>query len=502
MDDPGTWHGCLALDIKDKAFISRAYYQDSTLISLVEAASIILDCPSEKLLKNLGSFAISNLFSSAYGPLLRSQGSTLRQWLSNLNAMHDHFQKSFSDATKFCPPVFWCEDCKEEEGSLLLHYFSHRGTLFVPMVVAMVERLASHHFEVNIKTTQIALQNEAGSEQTSWRISAVDKSLSWKLSTTFSNEETATEPPTRLGDSKVTTCPFTGKHLKAKTKKGEQMSFPRSKKLSASPEAQSASQRRASVTFGEKPTAKSKHLISAPKHSSERGDSEGISMKLLREVFPFHVIVDREFRIHQVGLSLPQVLQSEAEKLRGMHMREIFKITRPVTGFTWEWQSLNSLFDHHFFLSPIIPGMRDNGRDDNVNFKAAMLALAKDKVMFSLCPNVKNLQQLNDMGLTLSDLSLVTSERDAIFLGEYVAQEAVKTNSLDKISKDLKSEQVSFNIQGSSIPKEHFLRCGLYQTPIDCRRSTETFYHTFVQHVAKKSRRRPPHGKDCGTPIS
>eukprot|EP00980_Cylindrotheca_fusiformis_P005908 scaffold1245_cov109-Cylindrotheca_fusiformis.AAC.3 len=435
------WHaakeraGC---DVKDNAFVTRQYYQFHTLIGLVEAVADLLHCTTEKVLKDYGKHTITYLYSSEYEAILRSQGSTLRQCLSNLNAMHDHIQKSFSEVDKFSPPVFWCEDAQEEEESIVLHYYSHRGPFFVPMVVGMVEELASHHFEVAIIMEQTALQDKAGSEKTTWRLSAVDKSLSWKLAQVFSNEEPVAESPVNYGHAKMVQCPFSGKQLTPQHMK-EMKSCPHSAKPSVPP-IPTANNRTRSVSFAEK-QADAKSEIVLPKYSDERGNFNGISMDLLRQVFPFHVVVDHDFKIQQVGVNLPQVLEREAEKVMGMHIQDVFKITRPVTGFTWEWRSMNNLFDQNFFMSPVLAGMSDKRREQEVEFKAAMLTLSEDKVMFSLCPDVKNLQHLNDMGLTLSDLSLVTSQRDAVFLGEYVAQEALKTNSLDKLSKDLKSEQ-------------------------------------------------------------
>eukprot|EP00980_Cylindrotheca_fusiformis_P018896 scaffold6315_cov116-Cylindrotheca_fusiformis.AAC.7 len=448
------WHsakkkaGC---DVSDNAFITRQYYELNILLRLIEAAADLLECTTEQVLMDYGRFMIPHLFSSEYGALLRSQGLTLLQFLSNLNAMHAHFQKSFSDDAKYSPPVFWCEDSQEEEEySIILHYYSHRGKIFVPMVVGMVEALASHHFKVPIIMQQTALQSEDRSGKTSWRIIARDKSLGWKLSQRALDEELVPESPVNFvalspmnfEDIKISKCPFSGRQLTEKLKK-EMKACPNSAKASTTPVRNT--KRRASVSFAEeKVVAKSE--IAHPKYSDERGDFDGISMDLLKEVFPFHVVVDHDFKIQQVGVNLPNVLEREAEKVLGMHIQDVFEITSHVTGMTWEWRSMNNLFDQHFFMSPILSGtsdVPDSRREQEVHFKAAMLTLSKDKVMFSLCPDVKNLQHLNDMGLTLSDLSLVTSQRDAVFLAEYVAQEAIKTNSLDKLSKDLKSEQVS-----------------------------------------------------------
>lgn len=423
VDDYGieAWHdakktaGC---DMKDNAFVTRELYNFDTLVDLVTAASILLHSPAEKILQDYGTYIVGYLFSKEYGALLRCQGSTLRQWLSHLNAMHDHFQKSFPDGDKFCPPVFWCGDCNLEEGCIMLNYFSHRGTIFVPMVVGIVEEIASYHFKVDIKMDRLALQDEDGSKFTTWRISALDKSQRWKLSPKVPNPngEMAKECPMNFKDMNITKCPFTGKKLRdeKEEKKEEAASCPYSQSKSVE--------------------------ATLPQPSVAATAAEGISMERLREVFPFHVIVDRNFKILQVGMNLPQVLETTDKDLQGVHIQDVFKITRPDMAFSWDWQSMNSLCDQNFFVSPTMKGETSV---QNVNFKASMLTLSKDKVMYSLCPHVNNLQHLNDIGLTLSDLSLVTSQRDAVFLGEYVSQESTKTNTLDKISKDLKSEQVS-----------------------------------------------------------
>eukprot|EP00980_Cylindrotheca_fusiformis_P018898 scaffold6315_cov116-Cylindrotheca_fusiformis.AAC.9 len=438
VDDHGidTWHaakekaGC---DVNDNTFITRQSYQFRTLIGLVDAVSGLQHCTTEEVLKDYGKHTITYLYSSGYETILRSQGSTLRQCLSNLNAMHDHIPKSLCEVDESSQPVFWCEDALEED-SIILHYYSHHGPFFVPMVVGMVEELASHHFEVAIIMEQIAVQDKAGSEKTSWKLSAVDERHRWKLTGRLSNEELAPQNPINL----VARSPFSDKQITGQLLEEAMTPCPPSAKVSTTPVP--TTKRRSSVSSDQKQAVVTSEIV-LPKYSDERGDFNGLSMDLLKQVFPFHVVVDHDFKIQQVGVNLPQVLESEAEKVMGMHIQDIFKITRPVTGFTWEWRSMNNLFDQNFFMSPILAGVGGTRKGQEVEFKTAMLTLSKHKVMFSLCPDVKSIQHLNDMGLTLSDLSLVTSQRDAVFLGEYIAQEAVKTNSLDKLSKDLKSEQ-------------------------------------------------------------
>jgi guanylate cyclase soluble subunit beta len=214
-----TWHmikekaGC---EIKDQSFLRRAYYQDENLIDIIVAASELLSTSVPDILEAFGHYVIMHHFANGYDDLLRCQGSTLRQWLSNLNAMHDHVQMSFP-GENFIAPIFWCEDCDQVEGSILLHYYSLRGTLLVHMVVGIVEQLASYHFEVQVKMHRLALQDEDGSSITTWQITAVDETQSWKLSPKVNGEGCEIDPVSFDGVVMPSKCPFSGRALKKST---------------------------------------------------------------------------------------------------------------------------------------------------------------------------------------------------------------------------------------------------------------------------------------------
>eukprot|EP00980_Cylindrotheca_fusiformis_P006388 scaffold1362_cov125-Cylindrotheca_fusiformis.AAC.11 len=90
-----------------------------------------------------------------------------------------------------------------------------------------------------------------------------------------------------------------------------------------------------------------------------------------------------------------------------------------------------------------------------IRFKASMFHVSSGGVMFSLSPDVQNVAELNHMGLTLSDLPLQSSQRDAVFLGEYVTQEVDKAHKLDKLSKKLASEMnLSNALLNNMLPKK------------------------------------------------
>ena len=110
--------------------------------------------------------------------LLQTKGSTLRLWLSNLNAMHDHLQSAMPSGSF---PVFWCENCETTAGSIILHYYSTRGALLSGVVVGITKEVAKTYFDVEVTMIKLATQDVEGSQCTTWRITSVDPKLKYKL---------------------------------------------------------------------------------------------------------------------------------------------------------------------------------------------------------------------------------------------------------------------------------------------------------------------------------
>ena len=175
------WHaikeaaGC---PVKDHGFEQHGHYPDSATVDIVVAAAEALSVTVDDVLELFGQFFLEYTIEKGYDNLLRCQGSTLRLWLSNLNAMHDHLQSSLP-AGNF--PVFWCENCTTEEGSIILHYYSVRGALLSSVVVGITKEVAKTYFDIEIRMDKLATQGEDGSECTTWRISSVDPEKHYKL---------------------------------------------------------------------------------------------------------------------------------------------------------------------------------------------------------------------------------------------------------------------------------------------------------------------------------
>ena len=164
--------------VKDYGFEQHGHYPDSATVDIVVAAAAALNVTVDYVLELFGQFFLQYTIDKGYDNLLRCQGSTLRLWLSNLNAMHDHLQSSMPTGSF---PVFWCENCETNKGSIILHYYSVRGALLGGVVVGITKEVAKTYFDVEVNMVKLATQGEEGSECSTWRISATDPKKKHKL---------------------------------------------------------------------------------------------------------------------------------------------------------------------------------------------------------------------------------------------------------------------------------------------------------------------------------
>ena len=167
-----------------------------------------------------------------------------------------------------------------------------------------------------------------------------------------------------------------------------------------------------------------------------------ISGRQMKKIFPYHIVVDETFEIIQVGSSLPALLERQESELLGQKIQDVLSITKPVLG-TWDWKSLRKLEDQTFFLVPV------HDKLHHVKLKANLVKISDPdetfQAMIVLSPDVKNVKELRDMKLTMSDLPLHSFQRDAVFLGEHIVSEVKSSHKLDRLSKRLRHEQALSN---------------------------------------------------------
>lgn len=164
-----------------------------------------------------------------------------------------------------------------------------------------------------------------------------------------------------------------------------------------------------------------------------------ISGRQMKKIFPYHIVVDNMFEIIQVGASLPHLMeQTKEDFFLGKHIKELFVISKPIMG-SWDWKTLKKLEDQTFFVDPVEFSLH------HVKLKANIVRISDPgeefQVMFVLSPDVKNVQELSAMQLTMSDLPLHSFQRDAVFLGEHIVSEVQSAHKLEKLSRKLMHEE-------------------------------------------------------------
>ena len=102
------------------------------------------------------------IIQEGYENLLCSQGSTLKDWMVNINAIHQHLQTTFP--TKMIMPEFWCQ--KNQNGSLTLYYYSSRGNCLSQLAVGLISEVAKFQFQLIIQMEMLTKQGIDGSKFT------------------------------------------------------------------------------------------------------------------------------------------------------------------------------------------------------------------------------------------------------------------------------------------------------------------------------------------------
>jgi hypothetical protein len=125
-----------AAGVPDDDFISMEGYDDCVTYRLVAAVSEELSMPPEEVLEAFGKYWLQYTGDEGYGALMESAGSTLPEFLSNLDLLHSRVKLTFSNLV---PPRFSVDE--QGEGHLILHYYSEREGL-EPLVVGLLKGLA------------------------------------------------------------------------------------------------------------------------------------------------------------------------------------------------------------------------------------------------------------------------------------------------------------------------------------------------------------------------
>lgn len=145
--------------INVEAFVSMESYSDDVTYQLVGAASEVLNIPAEQVLITFGEYWTLYTAREGYGELLRMSGSTLPEFLLNLDNMHARVGLLYPELK---PPSFQCAEMTEE--GMLLHYRSHRAGMS-PLVIGLLQGL-SKMFATPLNIKHISHEEDQGMHDT------------------------------------------------------------------------------------------------------------------------------------------------------------------------------------------------------------------------------------------------------------------------------------------------------------------------------------------------
>lgn len=142
--------------LEEEEFVRMSAYPDDITYALVGAATEVLGLSAEDILIAFGRHWVLFTAKEGYGDLLDLAGDRFVDFLHQLDDMHTRVQLSFPELR---PPSFTCEE--RDDGSIRLHYHSHRAGL-ASLVVGMLHGLAERfHISIEIEHTPCEVETGA-----------------------------------------------------------------------------------------------------------------------------------------------------------------------------------------------------------------------------------------------------------------------------------------------------------------------------------------------------
>ncbi|XP_076447120.1 guanylate cyclase soluble subunit beta-1-like [Babylonia areolata] len=179
-----------------------------------------------------------------------------------------------------------------------------------------------------------------------------------------------------------------------------------------------------------------------------------ISPATFCSAFPFHVMFDRQLRVHQAGTSITRVIPALGQQCL---VTDLFEMIRPHMDL--DFSLILSHINTVYVLATKVGVLSTDGhqhhhvvkdRDTSVmRLKGQMIYVAEsDSILFLCSPSVTSLDDLSQRGLFLSDIPLHDATRDLVLLSEHFEAEyrlaqklEVLTEQLTRTYKELEDEK-------------------------------------------------------------
>ncbi|EDW99186.2 guanylate cyclase soluble subunit beta-1 [Drosophila yakuba] len=487
--------------IKKKAMVSmegqflvRQIYDDEITYNLIGAAVEILNIPADDILELFGKTFFEFCQDSGYDKILQVLGATPRDFLQNLDALHDHLGTLYPGMRA---PSF---RCTEKDGELLLHYYSERPGL-EHIVIGIVKAVASklHGVEVEIdivkrkgepideaeKERAIARENQQlledavattttgsatvvlapstdaernnnhnGSSNGSSNNGMANNGNAVNVNNNNDGQQIASETDPSIA---LSTCPIAQDSFDCDGDK-EQKCLRLLKNKSDDIERYDHVQfliREINVAAKSQVDAKKDEV---PDDMEFLCEAPLISPATFCKVFPFHLMFDRQMKIVQAGKAVSRVIPRVAEE--NCSLIEVVEAIRPHLQLNFE--NILSHINTIYVLQTRQGAMSSRHEQRFLRLKGQMMYIPEtDRILFQCYPSVMNLDDLTKKGLYISDVPLHDAARDLVLLSEKFEAEYKLTKNLEMLTdklqqtfRDLESEkQKTDRLLYSVLPK-------------------------------------------------
>ncbi len=128
-------------EVPVESFARMDPYPDELTYRMVAAASEVLGMSPDDVLVAFGKYWVLFTGREGYGPMFAAAGSSLREFLFNLDNLHARVGQNLA---QLVPPSFSFDSL--DGGRLRMHYYSERKGL-CPMVKGLVMGLSEHFKE-------------------------------------------------------------------------------------------------------------------------------------------------------------------------------------------------------------------------------------------------------------------------------------------------------------------------------------------------------------------
>ncbi|CAI5453055.1 unnamed protein product [Caenorhabditis angaria] len=122
------------------------YYNDEETLRIVDAMANVIGIPVEEIWEAYGGFLIQFTMETGWDELLRAMAADLEGFLDSLDSLH-YFIDHVVYKTKLRGPSFRCD--VQQDGTLLLHYYSKRSGLY-PIVKGVVREVARRIYDTEV----------------------------------------------------------------------------------------------------------------------------------------------------------------------------------------------------------------------------------------------------------------------------------------------------------------------------------------------------------------